>query len=641
MEAQPRYAFGDFSLDPVERRLARAGHPVALTARQFEALLLFVTRAGELLDKDTLIAELWPGLVVEENNLNQVISGLRRALGDESHESRYVQTVPRRGYRFVARVSVPTVPDAEQARPEVPPSELKAVDLSEGRRAFVRIGMTWWAAAGVLSVGAGVLGWRAFEARRTPTLARQPLTLAVLPFKPLISEGRDELLEIGMADSLIARLSTVPGLVVRSVGSVRRYSGLEQDPLAAARELDVVWIVDGSVQRWGDQVRVTARLLRATDGVALWSGSFEERFTNVFDVQNTISERVAQVFSPRLAQQDRLGLAGAGGTRNADAYQLYLAARMHAQGLRADGLRRSVALYGKAVEFDPNYALAYTGTVETYRRMIFGADAEPEKAFEPAKLAARRAMEIDPLLAEAHAGPGWISFWYDWDWTVAEAKFRRAIELNPNVVDAHFGLGLLLLTLDRGDEGLAHLQTARELDPASLLLNTLEAGFLFARGQREGGAARLQRVLEIQPEFWIAYLTRARFFLIDLQPERAIEVLQRADQLTDGSTQAAGLLGQVLAQQGRRDEALAILARLHTLQRTRYVPPTSIAMVYSGLGEVASALSELERAFEVRDTRLIYLKDDQRWAALRVQPRYVALLGKMKLDRYGSGVSAI
>ncbi len=644
MQVQPRYEFDDFCLDPAERRLWRGGHQVTLTSRQFEALLLFVERAGELLDKDTLLAELWPNLVVEENNLNQVISTLRRALGEESHESRYIQTVPRRGYRFVARVTERVSARGEAVAATAvssdPASAAVTAAASSTRRTFLGIGLGGWVATGVLGAGAGTAAWWTIQTRRARVPLDGPQTLAVLPFKPLVDEGRDELLEVGMADSLIARLSTVPGLVVRSVGSVRRYSGPDHDPLRAARELNVVWIVDGSLQRWGDQVRVTARLLRTTDGVAVWSGSFDERFTGMFDVQDAISERVARVLAPRLADPDRLRLAGAGGTRNADAYQLYLAARMHAQGTLAEGLRKSVALYRKAIEFDPAYALAYTGLVETYRRMIFGADAEPIQVFEPAKLAAIRAMEIDPLLADAHAAFGWIRFWYEWDWPLAETHLRRAIELNANSVDGHFGLGLLLLTLDRGEEGLAQLRTARELDPASLILNTLEAAFLFARGQREEANTRLERVLDIQPKYWIAHLTRARFEFVENRPQQAIEALRRADRLADGSTQATGLLGFVLAQQGHREEAEAVLARLLTAEKTRYVPPTSVAMIYSGLGAVAPALDALERAFKVRDTRLIYMKDDPRWSGLRAEPRFVALLRQMKLDSYGPGTPA-
>jgi TolB-like protein/tetratricopeptide (TPR) repeat protein len=464
----------------------------------------------------------------------------------------------------------------------------------------------------------------------------------VLPFKPLVAEARDELLEVGMADSLIARLSILPGLVVRSVGSVRRFSGPDQDSMSAARELDVAWVVDGSLQRRGDQLRVTARLLSAPDGAAAWSGSFDHKVTSVFDMQDAISERIAGVLAPHLEPEKdrRLPATATGGSRNTVAYQLYLAARQHAQGMRSAGLRKSVELYNKAIELDPGYALAYTGLVESYQRMIFGADVSPIDVFEPAKVAAQRALELAPRLAEAHAGLGWIRFWYDFDWPGAEAKFREALALNPNVVEAHFGLGLLLLSLDRPDDGFSHIRSARELDPLSLILNTLEAGFLIDRGQRAEAASRLQRVFEIDPDFWVAHLTQAGWYLAEGRAGEALDAVRRADALADGSSQATAVLGLMLVRTGKRDEALAVLARLVALQRTRYVPPTTVAAIQAALGDAGLALDALELAYAVRDTRLVYMKDDGRWSTLRQQPRFVSLLRRMKLAQFGPGKSA-
>jgi DNA-binding winged helix-turn-helix (wHTH) protein/Tfp pilus assembly protein PilF len=600
MSKPKRYAFGDFVLEPSQHRLrGRDGTPLHLSARTFSALALFVEKAGVLLGKDQLVQALWPGLVVEENNLSQVISGLRRVLGDDSNNSRYIQTVARRGFRFVAEVT-----------------ELPALDAS---------GATTTSELPIQSI------------------APSPATLAVLPFVPLVTEGRDELLELGMADSLIARLSTVPGLVVRSVGSVRRFAGPEHDPLAAARALDVAWVVDGSLQRSGDQLRVTARLLSAPAGVAAWSGSFDKTFTDVFDMQDVISMQVAQVLKPTLGARVGIGagvhLHDAGGSRNADAYQLYLAARLHAQGIRADGLRKSVELYHKALAIDPAYAMAYAGLGETYRRMLFGADRAPSEVFEPYRKAILRALEIAPELAEAHAQLGWIHFWFDFDWAAAERVFRHALYLNPNVVGAHFGLGFLLLTLDRTDEGVAHVRWARELDPMSLILNAMEAGFLLNMGCRDEAAARLDRAFEIEPNFWVAHMVRALLHLVDQEAEQAITALRRADQLADQSTQAAALLGVQLARFQKHGEARHILNRLISLQQTRYVPQTSLAAVHAALGEVTQALDALESAWMARDTRLVYMKDDTRWDGLREQPRFVALLRKMKLDGYGPGTT--
>lgn len=659
MPPSERYAFGDFVLERSQQRVLRGdGTAMNLTPRLFAALLLFVERAGELLDKDALMLALWPGLVVEENNLSQVISGLRRALDDDTQDSRYIQTVPRRGFRFVAAVTalpdVGAIAGAPMAEAVSPPSPARSPSLEvranegtpadeHGVPALARRRSLAWALAGTTAatMGGGAWWWlgpRASSRQTSPVRS----TLAVLPFKPLITEGRDELLEVGMADSLIARLSTLPGLVVRSVSSVRRFSGPDQDPVRAARELDVVWIVDGSLQRRGDQLRITARLLSAADGAAAWSGSFSEKVTGVFDIQDTISERIARVLTSHLGPGNAAPSLSraAGGTRDADAYQLYLAARQHAQGIRSAGLRKSVELYNKAIEIDPGYALAYAGLVESYRRMIFGADIAPVEAFEPAKVAAQRALELGPQLAEAHAGLGWIRFWYDFDWPGAERKFRDALGLSANVVEAHFGLGLLLLSLDRPDEGFSHIRRARELDPMSLILNALEAGFLLDRGQRDEAAARLNRAFEIEPDFWVAHLTLAGLHLADNKPDLALQAVRRADALADGSTQAAALLGVLLARLGRRDEAQAVLTRVIELGRTRYVPPTTVAAIHAALGNVEPALDALDRAYAVRDARLVYMKDDGRWSRLRQQPRFVALVRRMKLDGLRPGKSA-
>jgi DNA-binding winged helix-turn-helix (wHTH) protein/TolB-like protein len=656
------YEFGDFRLDALQRRLShRDGTPVALTPRLVDALLYLVERPGQLLDKNALMEALWPGLVVEENNLNQAISALRRALGDESQDSRYIQTVPRRGFRFVAAVQPVRETGAQDAAPAsavTPPSPAAPAQDPAGaatgspadglpaaapiaetapsqRRLRRRFGLALASIGAIAAVAVAV--WHGLQG--TPTVRQPTTTLAVLPFKPLVSESRDELLEVGMADSLIARLSTLPGLVVRSIGSVQRYAGLNQDPLAAARELEVEWVVDGTIQRWGDQIRVTARLLRA-DGTARWSGTFDEKFTGVFDVQNMISDRVAQVIAPRLAASDRQGLA-ASGTHNPDAYQLYLAARSQAQSLRPSGLRRSIEFYRKAIELDPNYALAYAGLAETYRRLPFGADTPPTEAFEPARVAALRAIELDPTLAEGYAGLGWVKFWYEWDWPGAEKAFRRAIELNPNVWEAQLGLGHLLSSLGRGDEGFPHIQRARELDPMSMITNTLEAGYLLGRGRREEADLRIRRALEIDPEFWVGHLTMAGFHLADKDIARALESLRKAEEYSEGqSTQATALIGSLLGSTGQREQAQAVLDRLLELARQRYVPPTSVAAVFVGLGDKASALDWLERAYDVRDLRLSFMKVDGRWGPLKGEPRFQALLKAMKLDKAPAGKSA-
>jgi len=659
MSAAQRYAFGDFVLERSQQRVRRPdGSPLDLPPRLFSALLLFVENAGALLDKDALMRALWPGLVVEENSLSQIISGLRRALEDDSHDSRYIQTVPRRGFRFIATVTeLPDLPATERSPMDAtesvsragPPPQLVSTSLAEpaiglrkrsvdrvaaDRRRWLQLAV----ATGVATAAGGAIWW-ASRAVAPPHAS----TLAVLPFKPLVSDARDELLEFGMADSLIARLSTVPGLVVRSIGSVRRYAGADQDPLRAARDLNVAWIVDGSLQRRGDQMRVTARLLRAADGSAAWSGTFDEKFTGVFEVQDMISARVAQVLAPSLevfagAHQPQAGL---GGTRNTDAYQLYLAAARYAQDMRADGLRKSIDLYKQALELDPGYALAWVGLAEAHRRRLFGADGLPSEVFEPARYAVERALAVVPNLAEARAEQAFKLYWFDFDWTGAEREFRRALAINPNIAVAHFGLASLLLNQDRTDEGFAQMRAARELDPMSPVLNTLEAAYLLEAGRRDEARARLNRALDIAPRFWLAHCTQGLLLLADQQPDNAVAEMRLAVALADGTSRPSALLGICLARLGQVDEARAILNQLLALEKTRYVPPTSLASIYAALGEVEPALDALDRAFLTRDTRLTFLKDDPRLASLHREPRFIALVHKLKLDRFGAGFAPL
>ena len=658
MPVSERFAFGDFVLERSRHRVRhRDGTPLNLTPRLFSALLLFVENPGELLTKDALLLALWPALVVEENNLSQVVSNLRRALGDDTQGSRYIQTVPRQGFRFVAAVTVLADQEAPAAAPAVeaaalaaptPPADGSLVDVhamplsrpAPLRRRWLR---------GVLVTGSALgLGGGAWWMLNRAQVGRTPVrttTLAVLPFRPLMTEGRDELLELGMADALISRLSTVPGLVVRSVGSVLRFGGTHQDPLRAARDLEVQWIVDGSLQRRGDQLRVTARLLWAADGSAAWSGSFDEKFTGVFELQDLIANRVLGALAPKLqARAAGTGDAGApltgiGGTRNTDAYQLYLTAWRYAQDLRGDNLRKSIVLFNEALTLDPAYALAYVGLAEAHTRSMFGADAPPLQVAELADSAVRRALALAPGLAEAHVQNGINRQWHDFDWRAAEQEYRLAWVANPNAFGAHFGLANLLLTQDRIAAGFEHLRLARELNPLSPLVNTLEAGYLLDAGSFDEARRRLARALDVAPGFWLAHIVQGHFHLAQKRPDEGLAALRQAVVLAQASTQSLSTLGMHLARRGQLDEARTILQQLVEREKTRYVPPTAFAAVQAALGQTGAALDSLAKALVVRDQRLFYLKDDRRWMGLRQEPRFKALMVELKLDRFGPGLS--
>ncbi len=293
---------------------------------------------------------------------------------------------------------------------------------------------------------------------------------------------------------------------------------------------------------------------------------------------------------------------------------------------------------GRDELLDPGFALAWVGLAEAHRRTLFGADALPTAVFEPAGLAVQRALAIAPTLAEARAEQAFKLYWFDFDWLAAEREFRDALAINPNVATAHFGLAMLLLNQDRPDEGFAHLRAARELDPTSPVLNALEASFLLQAGRREEARARLNRAFDIAPNFWLAHSTLGHLQLAEQQPEQGIAALRRGVVLADTS-RASALLGVHLARSGQRDEAREILNQLLSQAKKRYVPACSVAAVHLALGEVGPALDALDRALLSRDTRLTFLKDDPGLIGLHKEPRFVALMQKLKLDRYGPGLS--
>jgi DNA-binding winged helix-turn-helix (wHTH) protein/tetratricopeptide (TPR) repeat protein len=569
------YEFDDFRLDAVQRVLLRRGEPLPLTPRVFDTLLYFVQHHDRILVKDELMRAIWPDSFVEENNLNQNVSTLRRALG----KRRYIVTVPGSGYRFTAEVK--TIND--------PAESVSAVRI-------------------------------------------QARTIAVLPFKPIVELSRDEALELGMADTLIARLSNSRNLIVRPLSSVRRYGGLEQDPQAAGRELGVESVLDGSIQRSADRIRLTARLINVVDGASLWVGTFDEKATDVFTVQDAISERVAGALALPLNNEEKRGLTKRY-TENLEAYDLYLKGRYYWNKLIPPEVRKSIQFFQQAIDLDPTYALAYAGIAEAYRSLPISSDVPPGDAFPLAHAAAAKALEIDETLADVHATLSIVKSWHDWDWVGAEREAKRALTLNPNSSEAHRASALLLSTLGRQTEAIVAAARARELDPLTLLTRTHESLFLYYNGQNEEAREKLVKTLEIDPNFWIALLTLAKIYIQQGRYGEAIAELTKARNASGGNTQATSLIGYASALSGDRAQALAALDELEVLSTKRYVPPYNIAMIYNGLGEDEETLSWLERAHKKRDVLLsAFITVDPNWDRLRANPRFMSILKGMNLE---------
>jgi serine/threonine-protein kinase len=452
----------------------------------------------------------------------------------------------------------------------------------------------------------------------------------VLPFKPLVAEGRDEALELGMADTLIAKLGNIGVITVRPLGSVRRYGGLEQNPFDAGRQLGVEAVLDGTIHRSGDRVGLTARLVRVGDGRQLWEGRFDAPFTDIFSVQDAISEKVAESLKPRLTSAEERRLAKHH-TENVEAYQLYLRGRYHALKRTLPETQKAISYFQQAIAADPSYALAYVGLADAHFSAL-ATDLPPNESLPQARAAAQKAIEIDDTLADAHAELGFIIFWYDWDWGASEDKIKQALELNPDGADTHLFYAHLLSNTGRHAEALAEAKRARELDPLNLRINALEGQFLMHAGRTDEALARLQKTLELDPNYFLAHLYASSAYIEKGMYSEAINEARRAREISGArSTLSEALLGYALAKSSKEAEARTVLEGLLKSSGERYVSSYHIALVYNGLVEHDDALAWLERAYAQHHQGLVFLKVEPKWNNLRSEPRFQDLLRRVGL----------
>ena len=488
--------------------------------------------------------------------------------------------------------------------------------------------------AGCALLAVGIGWWERTPVASKPVPGKSPgsgvtKSLAVLPFQALVPEQSDPALELGMADTLIGKLSGSQ-IVVPSLNSVRKYAGLAQDAQAAGRELGVGSVLEGSVQRAGDRIRVSARLIDVADGTARWNGTFNEHFTDVFDVQDTISQDVANALELQLngPAQQRLNRRE---TDNVEAYQLYLLGRYHFNKLTPPEILTSIGLFRQALALDARYALAYQGLAEAYRAITITGDQRPAESLPQAKAAATRALELDDTLAEPHATLAFVHFWYDWDWAGAEQEAKRAIELNPNSGFAHFAYAHLLALEGRNSEALAEGAEAVKIDPTSLMFNALYGSFLHYAGQDEAAKAQLRRTLELDQTFWIAHHFLGKILLRQGLYAEAVVEIEKAEQASHGNSLTISARGYADALHGATAQARTRLRALEQSSSQRYVPPQTLALIHFGLGERDEAFAALEQSFAAHDIHLSYLKAEPAWNDLRDDPRFAALIRRVGL----------
>lgn len=575
------YKFGAFRLDAVEHLLYReGGEVVPLKPKVVETLELLVSERGRLVGKDELMHRLWPDTAVEESNLTQNVYLLRKELGAAEDGRSYIETVPRRGYRFTAEVE----------------------DVREGGDSA--------------------------EAERTAEEWDGPFnSLAVLP---LLNEGEDpeaEYLCDGLTESLIDHLSRLPRLKVMAHSSVSRYKGRAAAPQEVGRALGVGALLTGRVRLTGGRLVVRAELVDAAAGWRLWGGRYEGPSTDVLGLQETIARELTNRLRPGLTGEERSRLARRH-TESTAAYHLFIKARYYLNKRLLETIQRAVEYFREAVESDPAYAPAYAGLADCYPLLNLYGALPPREAYARAEAAATRALELDDSFAQAHNALGVIKLFNGWDRAGADACFRRAIELDPNYPDARQRYGMSLVSAGRFAEAERELERAQGLDPLSLITRTISSyPFDYARDFGRA-AARLREVIEMDPNYSMAHFRLGLTYAQQGRHEEALTRLRRSAELS-GDRDVVAALGYVAGLAGAESDARAALADLERREREGFVPAYDRALVHVGLGEAEAALDWLSRAFEERSYWLIYLKVDPALDPLRGHPRFAELLRRV------------
>ena len=566
--------FGDFEVNLRSGELRRNGLRIRLPNQSFHALSLLLENPGEVLTRQELAQTLWGGetFVDFDAGLNSVIRRLRTALGDLANRPRFIETLPRHGYRFLARVERESQEDIRSA----------------------------------------------IE------------SLAVLPLENLTGDSNQEYFVDGMTDALITRLAQIGALRVISRTSVMHYKGTRKKLPEIGRELNVDAVVEGSVFRSGSNVRITAQLIYAASDRHLWASQYERNLTDILLLQAEVASAIANEVQVRLTPQERGRLASAR-LVNPEAYKAYLRGRLHWNKRTEDGMKKGLELFQQALEKDPSYALSHAGTAECYNMMGYWGVAAPHDVSPQAKAASSKALEIDENLAEGHAARGWAQFAYDWDWTGGEKELRRAIQLNPGYAIAHQWYTHLLVYQGRHEEAFTEVQRTLELDPLSLVMNSNGAFIYLWAHQYDQAIERVHRTLDLDAYFAPPYLCLGCALQMKGLHSQGLEALCQAVGLSLNSPRYLAGLGHGYAVAGEAEQARTTFSELEKLSKERYVSAYDFAVFYAGLGEYESVFGWLEKAYEEHSTWLALVNVDPRFDPFHSDPRFQQLVTRLDL----------
>jgi len=639
------YEFGPFRLDAEERLLFRGQEIVPLTPKVVETLLVLIEHRGQLLQKNELMSALWPDTFVEESSLAQNISLLRKAFGEEHGGRQYIETLPKRGYRFVAEVKevhdqsgaflLHRLENAEFVIEEEDELTESVVALqaatsttpSSASRGFSK--PQFYALAGfcVLALAAAVY---LLQTRGNGVqLQANPRSIAVLPFKSLDSEN--ESVGLGMADALILRLARQNQLLVLPTSSISKYTKPETDARSIGRQLGVDAVLEGTIQRSGERLRVTAHLIRVGDGATLWTGKFDQQLTDIFVVQDAASEQLAHALTLTITRPDPK--IRKPHTQNPEAYEMYTLGLYFWNKRTEEGLTKAIEYFNRAIEKDPDFALAYTGLSDSH--MLIGhyryGNLTTRDVLPKVKIAADRAFELDPNLAEAHAAMAVVNA-LEGDYPYAMKLYQRSIELNPNLATARLRYGYLLAHVGQLDEAIQHMQRAHDLDPLSSTIDVNLSAYYGFKQNWDLSMKYARMALEVNPEAWQARLNLGEGLEAKGLYQEAEAEYKKLEQ--EGQTLIAKQqLAYVYAVTGRSTESRALIAELEKAFQERKALNTTahqLALVYLALGESEKTFEWLDRAFDSRAIVSTDFRYGHKLDPVRNDPRFQVLREKVQ-----------
>jgi TolB-like protein/Tfp pilus assembly protein PilF len=473
--------------------------------------------------------------------------------------------------------------------------------------------------------------WRPWSQKETVPIPSDKPSIAVLPFEDLSPQKDQEYFCDGLAEELINRLINIENLRVPARTSAFSFKGKDKDIREIGEKLNVEMVLDGSVRKAGNKLRITAQLVKAADGYPVWSKIYERNIEDTFALQDEISLAIIDNLKVKLLKEGQLKLTKRY-TENIEAYDLYLKGRFFWNKRTEDGLKKAIEYFEQAIEVDANYALAYAGIADSYNLLAIYSYIQPHEAYPVAKKAAQKAMEIDETISEAHTSLASVLRYYDWNWEEAEKEFKRAFELNPNNVTSHHWYALYLIIFGRFDEAIREMKRAQELDPLSLIINTdLGLTFCYAR-QYDLAEKQCLKTLEIDPNFWKTYRILGQIYIQKEMFKEAIAEFNKSIKL-NYSQGAHALMGYVWGMLNRRDQALRILDELHKQSKIKYVSNVYIAILYISLARKDEALELLEKAYEEHDPGLTFIRVNPIYDTLRSDPRFKELIKKIGLEK--------